>query len=105
MLLGAHSVTHPVLSRLTEGDQQREVASSVEWVAARAGSQPIPFAYPYGGEETFTEATVGALRGAGCDAAFTTESGVVTDDVSDPFALPRRDCNEFDHGGATFDLP
>jgi peptidoglycan/xylan/chitin deacetylase (PgdA/CDA1 family) len=105
MLLGAHSVTHPVLSRLPATAQQSEVTSSVEWLADTIGSQPVStFAYPYGGADTFTDATVGALRDAGCDAAFTTESGVV-DDVSDRFALPRRDCNEFDHGGATFDLP
>jgi peptidoglycan/xylan/chitin deacetylase (PgdA/CDA1 family) len=108
MLLGAHSVSHPVLSRLDAADQRREVDAAVSWLGERVGEQPVStFAYPYGGAETFTDATVAAIDDAGCDAAFTTESGVVGDDhVPDSaFALPRRDCNEFEHGGATFDLP
>lgn len=108
MLFGAHSVTHPVLSRLGENEQHAEVTSSVTWLANRVGPQPVStFAYPYGGKETYTDATVDALVDGGCDAAFTTESGVTTADSRrvSPFGLPRRDCNEFEHGGATFDLP
>ncbi|WP_152042652.1 polysaccharide deacetylase family protein [Salinigranum salinum] len=107
MLFGAHSVTHPVLSRLSPEGQRDEITSSVAWVAEQVGPQPVStFAYPYGGRETFTDATIDALVDAGCDAAFTTESGVIAGKTaSEPFALPRRDCNEFDHGGATFDLP
>lgn len=108
MLFGAHSVTHPVLSRLSEVDQRREVESAVAWLDDRIDDQPVStFAYPYGGDDTFTDETVDAVDGADCAAAFTTESGIVTDDDlrATPFALPRRDCNEFEHGGATFDLP
>lgn len=56
--------------------------------AAETGGPPLLFAYPDGAPEhrcAFAEETV---RRAGCEAAFTTELGVVTPECS-RFALPR----------------
>ncbi|WP_136592397.1 polysaccharide deacetylase family protein [Salinigranum halophilum] len=108
MLLGAHSVTHPVLARLDEKRQRSEIELSVTWLDNLVGSQPVTtFAYPYGGEDTFTDTTVGALADAGCEYAFTTESGTLAGRhrEAETFSLPRRDCNEFNYGSATFELP
>jgi len=107
MLLGAHSVTHPVLSRLPEAAQRAEIRGSFDRLEAVVG--PLDrrlFAYPYGGPATFDETTTELLRAAACDAAFTTVSGSVRRDdlVSRPLELPRRDCNEFPHGDASFDM-
>jgi peptidoglycan/xylan/chitin deacetylase (PgdA/CDA1 family) len=107
MLLGAHSVTHPVLSRLSEADQRAEVRDSFDRLADVVGPLDARlFAYPFGGPETFTGTTTSALADAGCEAAFTTVSDRIdAAAVADrPLALPRRDCNEFPHGGATFEM-
>ena len=101
MLLGAHTVTHPVLSRLSATAQEREVHESIGHVARITGDEtPRCFAYPYGREETFDADTLAALRGVDCRFAFSTVPADVTDmDVTDRrFELPRRDCNEFPHG-------
>ncbi|MFC7079052.1 polysaccharide deacetylase family protein [Halorussus caseinilyticus] len=107
MVVGAHSVGHPVLSRLSSADQRAEIASSFETLAERVGGLSARlFAYPYGSDRTFTDETKSLLEAVGCDAAFTTVSGRATPERfrNSRLALPRTDCNEFPHGGATFDL-
>jgi peptidoglycan/xylan/chitin deacetylase (PgdA/CDA1 family) len=107
MLLGAHTVSHPVLSRLPEADQRAEIRDSFDRLAAVVGGLDARlFAYPFGGPETFTGTTASLLADAGCDAAFTTVSDRIdAATLADrPLALPRRDCNEFPHGAASFEM-
>lgn len=104
MVLGGHTVTHPVLSRLPPEDQREEVASSLAFVDDVVDGQPLrTFAYPYGTAETFDDDTIAALDAQGCDLAFTTEPDEVSAATFEdaPLRLPRRDCNEFPHGGAS----
>jgi peptidoglycan/xylan/chitin deacetylase (PgdA/CDA1 family) len=86
MELGAHTLTHPVLSLLPEGEQLREIEGSRRLVEAGARVQVGSFAYP-GGD--FSEATVAAVRAAGCRAAVTTRAGT-NGPGSDPLRLARR---------------
>ncbi|MWG36302.1 polysaccharide deacetylase family protein [Halomarina oriensis] len=107
MLLGAHTVTHPVLSRLPPAAQRVEVRDSFDRLESLVGPLDVRlFAYPYGGAETFTDETTAILQESGCDLAFTTVSGTVDAEslTTSPYELRRQDCNEFPHGGATFDL-
>jgi peptidoglycan/xylan/chitin deacetylase (PgdA/CDA1 family) len=104
MLVGGHTVTHRVLSRLSPDDQRRELERSLAHVEESAGSQPLrTFAYPYGDPETFDDTTLAVLRQAGCDIAFTTHPEDVPPDRfrTTPLQLPRRDCNEFPHGASS----
>lgn len=104
MLVGGHTVSHRVLSRLPASEQRDEVKRSLANVDEIVKDQPIrSFAYPYGAAETFDENTLIALRSADCDVAFTTEPGTVTAGSlrESPLRLARRDCNEFPHGGAS----
>lgn len=107
MMVGAHSVSHPVLARLPESEQREEVFESVEFVES-IGTDPETtlFAYPYGGRDTFSRTTEDLVEEAGCAAAFSTVSGDLTGEhlTGSRFALPRRDCNEFPHGQATVDF-
>lgn len=43
--IGAHSITHPHLTQLSEAEQQREIEASRSGIA---GEVPLTFAYPYG---------------------------------------------------------
>ncbi|MFC4357682.1 polysaccharide deacetylase family protein [Halobium salinum] len=103
-LLGAHTVSHLVLSRLSVERQRTEIAGSLDAVRDIAPTQPVSlFAYPFGGRETFSSETIRVLDALGCDAAFTTEPGDLPARTDRRWAtLPRCDCNEFPHGSATF---
>jgi peptidoglycan/xylan/chitin deacetylase (PgdA/CDA1 family) len=72
---GAHSCSHPVLTRLTAGEQRDEVLGSVAAVEAEIGERPLGFAYPNGMEGDFDEHTVAAVIESGVPLAFTLRPG------------------------------
>lgn len=103
MIVGAHTVTHPYLSRVSGQRQRREIERSFEWLDSICDPPVRAFAYPFGDH---SRATIDALREVDCRIAFTTKfrNLTVSDIRADPLELPRRDCNEFPHGGATFEF-
>ncbi len=85
--VGAHTRTHPILTRCPDVDLEAEVDGSRQDLERALGEAPSLFAYPGG---AFDERTVARVRAAGFDAAFATGGGWV--DASSPrFALPRVD--------------
>lgn len=105
MGIGAHTVTHPVLSELPVAAQRWEIATSRRQLTACLDAPVELFAYPYGGSDSYTDRTVELVREAGFEAAFTTVPGDIGGDGRDPLALPRRDCAALEHGASTFSLP
>lgn len=105
MLIGAHSVTHPVLSDLPVEAQRWEIAASRRHLSQLVDAPVDLFAYPYGGGDSYTGRTVDLVRSAGFEAAFTTEAGDVSADGGHSLTLPRRDCAALEHGDSTFSLP
>lgn len=101
MIIGAHTVNHPVLSLLDQGNQRAEIEDSFAFLEGIVdGLEALTFCYPYGGEYTYTDATVSILEQAGCEWCFTVAAADITRrDVEESVqALPRYDCNEFPHG-------
>ncbi len=101
MILGSHSVSHPVLSKLDEAEQRREINQSFDCLDGLVGGLRIrTFCYPYGGFHSFTETTKRLLSEAGCRFSFNVEQRdlMPSDFKSRPQALPRYDCNRFPHG-------
>lgn len=103
MVIGSHSVSHPVFSKLPRAEQEREIADSFGWLADCLGEPATTFCYPYGGFHSFTSETEEILAANGCVLAFNVESRDIgeADLLHRPLALPRYDCNEFPHGRAT----
>lgn len=104
MLLGSHSVSHPVLANLSADAQAREIAESFAFLDERVERPPVrTFCYPYGGFHTFTPETERLLTAAGCRFSFNVEYRDITlaDLRTRPQALPRYDCNLFPHGKAS----
>lgn len=103
MLVGAHTRTHPVLTRLEPAEQAAELSASMAFVEDVADPPIRTFAYPYGGASVYDDRTLACLRRASCDVAFTTEPADVSpqDIENRPLRLPRWDCNEFPHGSAS----
>lgn len=72
---GAHTVTHPILSRVTPERALEEIGRSKETVERELGVEAPFFAYPNGRPEDYDAASVEALRAAGVRVALTTTFG------------------------------
>jgi hypothetical protein len=82
--VGAHTLTHPVLTDIPRAQAQREIVESGRWLADVTGSAITAFCYPRGAYNP-------ALRDAVADAGYTTARTVDAyrlDAGTDPFALP-----------------
>lgn len=103
MIVGSHSVSHPVFSRLDSATQEREINESFAFLErATGGLEMRTFCYPYGGFHSFTAETERLLDAAGCRFSFNVEPRdiALADLRGRPQALPRYDCNMFPHGAA-----
>ncbi|MCK4626503.1 MAG: polysaccharide deacetylase family protein [Phycisphaerae bacterium] len=69
MEIGAHTVTHPILAREVEERSKREIFDSVQRIRKELSLKEIPFSYPNGQREDFTEDIEDMVREAGCYAA------------------------------------
>jgi peptidoglycan/xylan/chitin deacetylase (PgdA/CDA1 family) len=99
MTLGAHSVSHRLLSQLPCAEQEREVQGSIDMLEQLLGQRVASFCYPYGGDHSFNADTLRLLTGAGIDFAFSVEArDIRSDDLAKRLTLPRYDCNVFPHG-------
>jgi peptidoglycan/xylan/chitin deacetylase (PgdA/CDA1 family) len=72
---GAHSHTHPVLSRLSGEQCRDEIERSIKLVQNLTGRPCKLFAYPFGGGRDYNKQTVDILRSLGISAAVTTLPG------------------------------
>jgi peptidoglycan/xylan/chitin deacetylase (PgdA/CDA1 family) len=72
---GSHTVTHPILSKLSEERMKREIVDSKTEIETRLGERVTTFAYPIGRREDFDERSKTLLRTAGYHCAVTSELG------------------------------
>lgn len=107
MVVGAHSVSHPVLSRLSLPDQRTEIRNSRRRLGELLDTEVDFFAYPYGGTSSYSARTRELVHEAGFEWAFTTQPGTITttDMANSPLTLPRRDCTGIEHGETAASLP
>lgn len=70
MAIGAHTHTHPMLSKLNEDEQRRELAQSKAIIGEKLGIQVDSFAYPFGSRTAFTEKTQQIAEEVGFRGAF-----------------------------------
>lgn len=73
--LGAHTVDHPILSKLNDGEQEQQIAGSLERIEKELGERPQTFAMPNGGAKDYDTTTLHVLRRLGLLAACTTRRG------------------------------
>ena len=92
--LGAHTVSHRAISRLSDEEVRAEMEVSRDYVAAITGHRPRSFAYPYGTREAVTQRQAQIAREVGFDLAVTTQAGVVTKrSLNNMTYLPRLSIN------------
>ncbi len=87
MEFGAHTMTHAILSGMSQDEQQWEIQQSKEHIEHRLGRPVNFFSYPNGEPWDYTDQTVSLLEGAGFRAACTLTPGDL--DAGRPYALPR----------------
>jgi peptidoglycan/xylan/chitin deacetylase (PgdA/CDA1 family) len=86
--IGAHTVSHPILSQLTPEEARAEVVESHRMIGAACGRAPRAFAYPNGRPEDYSPAILALVREAGFTCAVTTSFGVNTTSTP-PYELRR----------------
>ena len=86
--VGAHTMTHPVLSSLSLSKQREEIRKSKVHLEAILGQPVTSFAYPHGLDADYTQETVGLVRESGFECACVATPGRVRGGV-DVHQLPR----------------
>ncbi len=84
--LGAHSRTHPQMTRIPPEEMQAEAIGSLCDLEHKVGTIPETFAYPHG---ACNDQVVRVLKHAGFRLAFTTGRGINDLQHPDPFRLRR----------------
>ncbi len=74
--IGAHTVTHPVLSRVAKDVQCVEIEQSKASLEQMLGRPVKNFAYPYGGRADYAPESVTAVRKAGFESACSNYPGL-----------------------------
>jgi peptidoglycan/xylan/chitin deacetylase (PgdA/CDA1 family) len=85
---GAHTVSHPILTRLSTEEARYEITVSKDTIEKQLGVEVRAFAYPNGTRDDFNESLKRALREAGFLCAVTIVGGTNERDT-DPFELRR----------------
>ena len=76
MKIGAHTVSHPILARLTDDQARQEIGDSKRFLEQLLGERITVFAYPNGKPgEDYSPQSVEVVRSLGFDAAVSTEWG------------------------------
>ncbi len=86
--IGAHTVNHPILSRISAERAWKEILGSRAMIETACGRPPRAFAYPSGKAEDYTEAVKNFVRDAGFTCAVTTRFGANTRQTC-PYELRR----------------
>src|SRR5215212_1644501 len=93
MAIGAHTVNHPILSRLTATEQLAEVTGARDRITAEIKETPRLFAYPVGKRNTFNADTRKALQATGFSYAFSFYGGLQPFTPLDRFDIRRTNVN------------
>lgn len=77
--IGAHTVTHPILSRLPPSRQREEIIGSLDRIEAELGQRPRWLAYPVGTPGAFNRVTREVAHEAGLELAFSNIPGRISE--------------------------
>src|SRR5690348_8983578 len=86
--IGSHTVTHPILSSLTDEESWLELTRSRAQIEKGLGRQVRSFCFPNGMEGDFRPNQVRQVQEAGYECSVISQFGMV-DRHSDPYQLPR----------------
>jgi peptidoglycan/xylan/chitin deacetylase (PgdA/CDA1 family) len=88
MTIGAHTLTHPVLSQSPHEMAYAEISQSRMRLESALEERVWAFAYPFGDPQSVTPGVLGMAQKAGYTAGFLNYGGGLGTDLP-PYALPR----------------
>ena len=88
MAIGAHTMTHPVLSQCSDEESYREIRDSKAQLESVLGQPAWAFAYPFGNTATMGDREIRLSQQAGFECAFLNTGGGFSD-RSQPLRLQR----------------
>ncbi len=86
---GAHTMTHPILTQLSDEALARELQGSRHRISEETGQAVVSFCYPVGIEGAYDERVRGAVERCGFKFAVVAGHGVNNMSAVDPLALRR----------------
>lgn len=89
MYIGSHTMTHRLLSRISNEDQDWEISTSKSCIEEKLKSQVRSIAYPVGQRESFNAHSMIASQAAGYDLAFSFYSGFYKNSLPERFDIKR----------------
>ena len=93
-IVGSHSVSHSVLSRLTYQEQYDEIENSFNFIDSIVNQEYMSFCYPFGYKSSYNEDTLKALSKLNVDDACVFDNKIQGDEIN-KYELSRADCNQF----------
>ena len=102
-LIGSHSVTHRVMSKLNREEQLSEIKDSFLFLSDLKINSEKTYCHPYGRFHSFNDNTIDLLNKEGIKYSFNVEYRELdeSDLINSRQYLPRYDCNQFIHGKAS----
>jgi peptidoglycan/xylan/chitin deacetylase (PgdA/CDA1 family) len=92
--LGAHTVTHRAIARLSPEEAMREMVDGADWLEETYGERPRHFSFPYGDPGSADTRDFDLACEAGFQTAVTTRKGMIDVEHKDHlFGLPRVSLN------------
>ena len=103
MIIGSHGVNHPLMSKLSELEQRKQIVSSFTTLENFGVIGQKTYCHPYGGFHSFNHNTITLLIKEGVSYSFNVEARDIEakDYLQSIQFLPRYDCNLFEHGKAS----
>ena len=97
MVIGSHSHSHTLLSRLSFKKQFNEIKSSKMLLQSILRKEVNIFCYPYGGRRSYNNNTLNILKKLNFKLAYSVEHKDISINKikKNPLELPRYDCNIF----------
>ena len=97
MIIGSHSESHTLLSRLSYKEQFKELNNSKIFLEKIINKNIDIFCYPYGGRISYNNNTLKILKKLKYKLAYSVEYRDISlkDIQKKPYELPRYDCNLF----------
>lgn len=92
--IGSHSVTHPILNKLTQEKQEEELINSRKILSKWLNREIEYLAYPNG---DYNDTTIEIAKRSGYKLGFSTIIGMIDVQKVNPYAIPRNAIN--DEGG------
>ena len=89
MVIGGHTVTHPVLARADDEVQRWEIETCARRLREELGMSMRYFAYPIGLPDAFNDSTRRILHAVGVKLAFSLYGGYLRRDRLDSYDVPR----------------